>query len=162
MIDYLPLTRKHHTIVTSVEIGLKTQERMWHIAADNSEEDSHEYVLKALHDHLANNIRKELKERFRPGRKYKVEMGEVPSCSYKEMALTTIYSLAAYIYLLKPEDAEVGEVVHPSVFSSNIDTDELVETISGKEFEPVFDNQILSIMPVLSPEDALKYFVRVK
>lgn len=160
MEEHLPLTKKHHTLITSVTIGLKTKERMLH-AASNLAEDANEYVLQQIHNHLAKTLKKRIKTYFKPKRKYKVELGEMPTESHKPEALTTTYSLAAYAYLVNPEQANLQEVVHPEAFSIDFDDHEIT-TASHKVFQPIFDQQIMQIMPVLEPEDALKYFVRIE
>jgi len=160
MEEYLPLTRKYHMIVTSVDIPLKTMERMLD-AASEMYEDANEHVISSIHSFLANKLRQQVRMSFQPGRKYKVEISSEPVPARAE-SLTTTYSLAAYIYLANPEEANIDEVVHPNVFSSSIEVDELIETNSEKTFKPYFDNLLMQIMPVINQDMALKYFVRVK
>lgn len=160
MDEYLPLNRKHHMIVTSVDISLKSKERMLQAASEIAE-DADEYVTEAIHTFLADRLRAQVREHFRPGRKYKVEISSEPVPSQAK-SLTTTYSLAAYTYLANPEEAEPGEVVHPDVFSANVGMTEMVETLSEKTFKPYFDTVLMQVMPVIPHRMAIKYFVRVE
>jgi len=97
-------------------------------------------------------------------REYRVEFGEVLKMpSQKDNYIN--YQLPCFVYVTNPEDAGVGEVVHPEFFKSmidDLDVDDIIKTMSGKKFGAVMDVQLFKISPVIDKIDAIKYFRRVE
>jgi hypothetical protein len=97
-------------------------------------------------------------------REYRVEFGDILKMpSNKDNCIS--YQLPSFVYLIHPEEAEVGEVVHPDFFKSMIDdmdTGDIVKTSTGKKFGAVIDTQLFKISPVIEKIAAIKYFRRVE
>jgi len=102
-------------------------------------------------------------EELSDAREYRVEFGEVikmPSLKDDHIA----YKLPFFVYLIHPDEAEVGEVVHPDFFKTMIDdmeTDDIVKTGSGKKFGAVMDIELFKISPIIDKLSAIKYFRRI-
>ena len=97
-------------------------------------------------------------------REYRVEFGELLKMpSTKDNYIN--YQLPCFVYLIHPEEAEVGEVVHPDFFKSMLDDMEpgdIFKTNSGKKFGAVMDTHLFRISPVIDKFAAIKYFRRVE
>lgn len=97
-------------------------------------------------------------------REYRVEFGDVLKMpSSKDNCIS--YQLPCFIYLTHPDEAEVGEVVHPDFFKSMIDdmdSGDIVKTSTGKKFGAVMDTQLFKISPVIEKIAAIKFFRRVE
>jgi hypothetical protein len=97
-------------------------------------------------------------------REYRLEFGELLKMpSAKENYIN--YRLPCFVYLTHPEEAEVGEVVHPDFFKSMLDdmeADDIIKTASGKKFGAVMDTHLFKISPVIDKLSAIKYFRRVE
>jgi hypothetical protein len=97
-------------------------------------------------------------------REYRVEFGELIRLPDRQENCLS-YKLPSFVYLTHPEEADVGEIVHPSFFKSMLDdimTDDIVKTTSGKKFGAVMDTQLFKISPVIDKSAAIKYFRRVE
>lgn len=96
-------------------------------------------------------------------REYRVEFGElIKMPSTKDNYIN--YKLPCFIYLIHPEDAGIGEIVHPEFFKSmlqDMEADDIVKTSTGKKFGAVMDTHLFKISPVIDKLSAIKYFRRV-
>jgi hypothetical protein len=96
-------------------------------------------------------------------REYRLEFGELLRMpAIKDNYIN--YRLPCFVYLTHPEEADVGEVVHPEIFKGTINDlsiDDIIETSSGKRFAAVIDTQLFKILPVIDKYTAIKYFKRV-
>lgn len=116
-----------------------------------------------IEKHLRRQIKQSLED-LPDTREYRVEFGDVlKMASVKEHYID--YKLPAFVYLTHPEEAEVGEVVHPDFFKAMLDDMEpgdILKTNTGKKFGAVIDTQLFKISPVIDKASAIKYFRRVE
>lgn len=97
-------------------------------------------------------------------REYRLEYGELLTLPTQNRNLI-LYRLPAFVYLQNPTDAEVGEVVHPSIFKGvidDLDSQDVIRAHNGSSFIAVFDQNLFKISPVIQKIDAIKYFRRVQ
>jgi hypothetical protein len=116
-----------------------------------------------IEKHLRRQVMQAL-EALPDHREYRVEFGELLKMpSTRENYIN--YRLPCFVYLTHPEEAEVGEVVHPDFFKSMLDdmeSDDILKTTSGKKFGAVMDIHLFKISPVIDKASAIKYFRRVE
>lgn len=125
------------------------------------------HKTKAVEDSIEKFLRRQAKanlDALPDNKEYRVEFGDMIRLpSTKEHYI--LFKLPYFVYLNHPEEAEIGEVVHPAIFEAildNLDVGDSVKTNTGKKFNAVMDSHLFKILPVIDKLHAVKYFQRVE